>query len=241
MRLVGDSICCCQAVAVKSERNGEIWTIVVAAGSGSRFGAAKQFCDLGGVSVIDRSVSAAARHSDGVVVVVPASELDRLSGGFESGESAESVEWRVVAGGSTRSGSVRNGLGEVPGGVEIVLVHDAARPLASDSVFENVIVAVHTGADAATPVIPVTDTIRYRSGGVVDRDEIVAVQTPQGFRAEVLRRVHQQSPEATDDVTLVSEAGGVVELVPGEQRNLKLTTPYDLEMAALLLSADGAS
>ncbi len=241
MCLVGDSVCCCQAVVVNSERNGEIWTIVVAAGSGSRFGAAKQFSELGGVSVLDRSVSAAARHSDGVVVVVPASESDRLSQDSESGGLAEGLEWRVVAGGSTRSGSVRNGLGEVPGDVGIVLVHDAARPLASDSIFENVIAAVRAGADAATPVIPVTDTIRYRSGGVVDRDEIVAVQTPQAFRAEVLRRVHREVAEATDDVTLVSESGGVVELVPGEQRNLKLTTPYDLEMASLLLSADGES
>ncbi len=238
MSLVGDLVCCCQAVAVKSEGNGKIWTVVVAAGSGSRFGAAKQFCDLAGVSVLDRSVSAAARHSDGVVVVVPRSELDRLSGELGSGELAEGVEWRLVAGGATRSGSVRNGLGEVPDDVGIVLVHDAARPLASDSVFENVIAAVRAGADAATPVIPVTDTIRHRSGGVVDRDELVAVQTPQAFRADVLRQVHREAPEATDDVTLVSEAGGAVELVPGDQRNLKLTTPYDLEMAALLISGE---
>ena len=228
-------------MTVQSDGSGEIWTIVVAAGSGRRFGAAKQFSELGGVTVLDRSVSAAARCSDGVVVVVPASQSGRLSRDFESRGLAEGVEWRVVAGGSTRSGSVRNGLAEVPGDVGIVLVHDAARPLASDSIFENVIAAVHNGADAATPVIPVTDTIRYRSGGAVDRDEIVAVQTPQAFRAEVLRLVHRAGSEATDDVTLVSESGGVVELVPGEQRNLKLTTPYDLEMAALLLSVDGES
>ena len=241
MCLVGDSICCCQAVAVNCEGNGEIWTIVVAAGSGSRFGAAKQFLELGGVSVLDRSVLVAARHSDGVVVVVPTSELGRLSGGLESGELAEGARCRVVAGGSTRSGSVRNGLGEVPDDADVVLVHDAARPLASDLIFENVIAAVLGGADAATPAIPVTDTIRYRSGGVVDRDQIVAVQTPQAFRAKVLRRVHQESPEATDDTSLVSEAGGIVELVSGEQRNLKLTTPYDLEMAALHLSTQGES
>lgn len=223
---------------MKSEGNGEVWTIVVAAGSGSRFGAAKQFCDLGGVSVLDRSASAAARHSDGVVVVAPLSELDRLSGGLGSPESAGGVVWRVVAGGATRSGSVRNGLGEVPDGVGIVLVHDAARPLASDSIFENVIAAVRSGADAAAPVVPVTDTVRRRGGGAVDRDGLVAVQTPQGFRAGVLRRAHREAPEATDDLALVSEAGGAVELVAGDLRNLKLTTPYDLETAALLVAGE---
>ena len=226
---------------MKPAGNDQIWTIVVAAGSGSRFGAAKQFCDLAGVSVLDRSVAAAARHSDGVVVVVPAAELGResgtLSGAFEARGLATGVEWQVVAGGVTRSGSVRNGLAEVPGDVAIVLVHDAARPLASDAVFEAVIAAVRSGADAAAPVIAVTDTIRYRFGGIVDRDELVAVQTPQAFRADVLRQVHCEAPEATDDLTLVSEAGGAVELVAGEQRNLKLTTPYDLEMAVMLVSA----
>ena len=226
---------------MNSERKGAIWTIVAAAGSGSRFGAAKQFLDLAGVSVLDRSVRTAARHSDGVVVVVPASELAGLITSLESNELPDRFEWRVVPGGSTRSESVRNGLIAVPENAEVVLVHDAARPLASDSIFESVIAAVRAGADAATPAIPVSDTIRYRSGGVVDRDEIVAVQTPQAFRAEVLRRVHQQSPEATDDVSLVSDAGGRVELVPGEQRNLKLTTPYDLEMAAVYLSTQGES
>ena len=241
MCLVGDSICCCQAVGVNSECKGAIWTIVAAAGSGSRFGAAKQFLDLAGVSVLDRSVRTAARHSDGVVVVVPASELAGLIMSLESNELPDRSEWRVVSGGSTRSESVRNGLVAVPENAEVVLVHDAARPLASDSIFESVIAAVSAGADAATPVIAVTDTIRYRSGGAVDRDELVAVQTPQAFRAEVLRRVHQQSPEATDDVSLVSDAGGRVELVSGEQRNLKLTTPYDLEVAAFHLSTQAES
>ena len=224
---------------VNCEGNGAIWTIVVAAGSGIRFGAAKQFLDLAGVPVLDRSVLTAARHSDGVVVVVPASQLPHLSEGLESVEMREGVGWRAVAGDSTRSGSVRNGLAAVPDNAEIVLVHDAARPLASDSIYENVIAAVRAGADAATPVIAVTDTIRYRFGGVVDRDELVAVQTPQAFRAEALRRAHQGGADATDDASLVSDAGGKVELVTGEQRNLKLTTPYDLEVAALFLSHGG--
>ena len=87
---------------------------MAAAGSGSRFGAAKQFLDLAGVRVLDRSVRTAARHSDGVVVVVPESELAGLSMGLESSELSDGFEWRVVAGGSTRSESVRNGLAAVP-------------------------------------------------------------------------------------------------------------------------------
>lgn len=209
---------------------------MVAAGSGSRFGAAKQFLELGGMRVLDRSVLTAARHSDGVVVVVSASELAGLSMGLESVEVSDGIGWRAVAGGPTRSRSVRNGLAAVPDNAEFVLVHDAARPLASDSIFESVIAAVCAGADAATPVIAVSDTMRYRSGGVVDRDELVAVQTPQAFRIEALRRAHREGPEATDDISLVSEAGGRVELVSGEQRNLKLTTHYDLEVAALYLA-----
>lgn len=238
---VGDSTCCCQAVAVNCERDRVIWTIVAAAGSGSRFGAAKQFVDLAGVSVLDRSVLTAARHSDGVVVVVPPSEFAGLSLGLESSELRDGFEWRVVVGGSTRSESVRNGLAAVPDDAEFVLVHDAARPLASDSIYESVIAAVSAGADAATPVMALTDAVRFRSGGNLDRDELVTVQTPQAFRAEVLRKVHQRSPEATDDVSLVADAGGRVDLVPGDQRNLKLTTPYDLEVAAFLLSSGGES
>ncbi|MCY3850411.1 MAG: 2-C-methyl-D-erythritol 4-phosphate cytidylyltransferase [Acidimicrobiaceae bacterium] len=226
---------------MNSEGDGAIWAIVVAAGSGSRFGAAKQFVDLAGASVLDRSVLTAARHSDGVVVVVPSSEVAGLSSGLESGELPDGFERRVAAGGPTRSESVRNGLAAVPHNAEFVLVHDAARPLASDAIFESVIAAVCAGADAATPVIAVADTIRFRSGGALDRDELVAVQTPQAFRAEVLRLVHQQSPEATDDVSLVADAGGRVELVAGEQRNLKLTTSYDLEVAAFHLSSGGES
>ena len=237
--LLGDSTCCCQAVAVNNERIGAIWTVVVAAGSGNRFGTAKQFVDLAGLSVLHRSLLTAARHCDGVVVVVPSSEVAGSPSLLESRAVLEGFDRRVVAGGSTRSESVRNGLAAVPLSAEFVLVHDAARPLASDAIYERVIAAVSAGADAAAPAIAITDTVRLRSGGTLDRDELVAVQTPQAFRAEVLRRVHQKSPDATDDVSLVADAGGRVDLVPGEQRNLKLTTPYDLAVAAFHLSSGG--
>lgn len=226
---------------VKHEPKGSVWTIVVAGGSGSRFGAAKQFVELAGVSVLDRSVLTAAKHSDGVVVVVPAPRLESLREGLGSLAWCASVEWRAVAGGSTRSASVRNGLAAVPVGTDVVLVHDAVRPLASDAIFARVIAAVLGGSDAGAPALPLTDTVWHRSTGVVDRNELVALQTPQAFRTEVLRRAHQDCPEATDDVSLVADRGGSIELVSGEQRNLKLTTPYDLEVAKLHLSIGSQS
>ena len=205
-----------------------VWCIVVAGGSGRRFGGAKQWMDLAGVRVVDRSVATAAAACDGVVVVVPASDLDDAE---VPGASA------VVAGGSSRSASVRAGLARVPDTAGVVLVHDAARPLAGVELFERVVAAVRAGADVAIPVVAVTDTIRHVDGGVVDRDELRAVQTPQGFAASMLRAVHVDEPDATDDAGLVEAAGGVVTLVEGETTNLKLTDPHDLVVAEALLAA----
>ena len=218
-----------------------IWTIVVAAGSASRFGAPKQFLDLGGISVLDRSVATAARHSHGVVVVIPAEPVDGFDHGFDSTDPLGGVELSVVAGAESRAGSVRRGLVALPDDVSVVLVHDAARPLASDRIFERVIAAVLAGADAVAPVIPVTDTVRRRTGGIVDRDQLAAVQTPQGFRAHTLRAAHAGGADATDDVTLVEDQGGTVVLVDGDRRNLKLTSPLDLEVAALFLTSETTS
>ena len=215
-----------------------VWAIVVAAGEGNRFGRAKQFQPLGDRWVIDWAVGASARWSQGVVVVLPAEQA--------AGEAA----WRpshldhddagrvvVVAGGVLRSDSVRLGLARVPADAQIVLVHDGARPLAGDGVFERVICAVRDGADAAVPVIELTDTIRHRDGGTVDRRELVAVQTPQAFSAGVLRAAHAGEADATDDATLVEAAGGTVVTVEGDPHNLKVTAPDDLTVAQALLVA----
>lgn len=199
-----------------------IWSIVVAAGSGQRYGAAKQFVPLGDLRVVDHSLAVARRHSDGVVVVVPA------DGPAPEGLAAD----MVVTGAATRSGSVRCGLAAVPSDATIVLVHDAARPAASDALFARVIDAVVGGASVAVPVIEVADTIRHRDGGVVDRSELVAVQTPQGFAAGSLRAAHEGGGEATDDAALVEAMGGSVVTVPGERSNVKITEPSDLVIAA---------
>lgn len=207
-----------------------MWTIVVAAGSGTRFGSRKQFLDLGGTRVVDRSVATAARHSDGVVVVVPPDALDcRIT--------HPTVPVVVAAGGDTRAASVRNGLAHVPA-CSVVLVHDGARPLASDAVYRRVIGAVRGGAAAAVPAVAVTDSIRHVESGAVDRTPLVAVQTPQAFDASVLHAAHASGADASDDATLVEAGGHAVVLVEGDPRNLKLTTPFDLEVARLAVARE---
>jgi len=150
-----------------------------------------------------------------------------------------------VAGGTTRSESVRAGLAAVPAEATIVCVHDAARPFASRLLFDAVIAAVAAGADAAIPGVPVTDTIkRIDDGNVVvetpPRSSLVAVQTPQAFRAAVLRAAHATGCDATDDAALVELGGGRVVVVPGELTNRKITHPDDLEWARRHVTGDRA-
>ena len=210
---------------------------MAAAGEGNRFGGAKQFSRLGNRCVIDWTVQRAARWSEGVVVVLPEARAvgtDAWQLSDPDGDCAGRVV--AVAGGVLRSDSVRRGLSRVPDDAEIVLVHDGARPLATDGVFERVIQAVRAGADAAIPVIDLTDTIRWRGGGTADRRKLAAVQTPQAFRADALRTAHAAGADATDDATLVEAAGATVVTVDGDSRNLKITEPHDLVTAEALLA-----
>jgi len=198
-----------------------VWTIVVAGGSGTRFGGPKQYETLGDKRVLDWSVAAARAASAGVVVVVPAVDAEREGG---------------VAGGATRSDSVRAGLAHVPPDASVVCVHDAARPFASAEVFQRVIAAITDGADAAIPGVPVVDTIKQidADGTVVHtplRAALSAVQTPQAFRATTLRAAHATGADATDDAALVEAAGGRVVVVAGDAANRKITDPDDLRWA----------
>jgi 2-C-methyl-D-erythritol 4-phosphate cytidylyltransferase len=148
----------------------------------------------------------------------------------------------VVVGADTRSGSVRAGLAAVPDGVDTVVVHDAARPLAGPSLFRRAIASVDGGADCAICAIPIFDTVkRVTKDRVVietlDRSRLVAVQTPQAFRTSALRQAHEGAPEATDDAALVEALGGVVVVVDGDVRNLKITTAADLLLAETLRGA----
>jgi 2-C-methyl-D-erythritol 4-phosphate cytidylyltransferase len=199
----------------------QTWAIVVAGGSGARFGGRKQFHEVGDTRLVDRAVEVAARATDGVVVVIPA-------GTVWDGPPVAAA----VTGGDTRSASVRAGLTAVPSDAGIVVVHDAARPLAGDALFAAVIDAVRGGADGAVPGLPVADALkRVEAGRVVEtvaRDDLVAVQTPQALRAAVLRQAHAAGGDGPDDAALVEAGGGSVVVVPGEPTNVKITTPEDV-------------
>lgn len=201
---------------------------MVAAGRGDRFGTPKQFVELDGERLVDRAVRACRAVSDEVVVVLP-------SGVAWDGPPVDAA----VAGGATRSGSVRAGLAALRGDHDVVIVHDAARPLASRSLFDAVISAVRAGADAAVPGLPVADTLKRVDGTrvveTVDRDALVAVQTPQAFRTTVLQAAHASAGDATDDAALVEAAGGAVTVVRGEVDNFKVTEPADLHRARAVL------
>lgn len=215
---------------------------MMAAGAGARFGAVagghtKVMADVAGRSIVVWAVDAARAACDGVTLVVPVPMVDELADG------AHGVDV-VVAGGGTRSGSVRAGLATVPDDVDVVVCHDAARPGASTGLFVRVITAVRGGADAAVPALPVSDTLKRvpewgDSGGVVagtvDRSGLFAVQTPQAFRREVLAGAHAGEPEATDDAALVEAVGGTVVAVPGEAAAHKVTTAADLVIVEALL------
>ena len=219
---------------------------MVAGGSGRRFGGPKQFLPLAGSPVAAWSVRAARTVADGVVLVVPegpTSPDTPLPAAGATGEAALGAD-QVVAGGVTRADSVRAGLAAVPADAAVVVVHDAARPLAAPALFAAVVAAVASGAvDGAVPVVPLADTVKRVDGdrvlGTVDRADLVAVQTPQAFAAGVLRAAHRHGGGATDDAGLVEADGGIVGTVPGDPRNLKLTRPEDLALAeALLAGAD---
>ena len=198
------------------------WAVVVAAGSGTRFGGAKQFEELEGRRVVDWALAASRSVCDGVVLVVPADHV-------EDGAPGADV---VVVGGATRSASVRAGLAAVPADAGIVIVHDAARPFAAPALFEAVIAAVKDGADGAVPGVPLADTVKRVAGSQVvetlDRDQLIAVQTPQAVAAVALRAAHADAAEATDDAALVELAGGRVVVVPGDPANTKITLRSDL-------------
>jgi 2-C-methyl-D-erythritol 4-phosphate cytidylyltransferase len=212
-----------------------VWSVVLAAGSSSRFGGGrpKQYEPLGDRRVLDWSLAHAATVAEGVVLVVGPDRVDHPEPGADV----------VVAGGARRADSVRAALAVIPAEADVIVVHDAARPLAGPVLFAAVVEAVGGGADAAVPGLPVADTIKrvvdHRVVGTLDRAELVAVQTPQAFRADVLRRAHADGADATDDAALVEAAGGEVVVVPGDPAALKITRLDDLRVAALHLPAPG--
>jgi 2-C-methyl-D-erythritol 4-phosphate cytidylyltransferase len=216
-----------------------VWAILVAAGRGERLGLdhPKAFAKLGEDPLLAEPLRRLEDSDwiDGIVVVAPPGwEEPAILLAEELGCGKANA---CVAGGATRTDSVRAGLAEVPATALVVLVHDVARPLVSDAVIERVLAPLSEGWDGAVPGIPVSDTLKRvgRDGAVeetVARDSLYAVQTPQAFVAEVLRRAAAGGAEATDCAGLVEAAGGRVKVVEGDPRLLKVTTADDLAKIA---------
>ncbi len=165
-----------------------------------------------------------------MVVVLPPGQA---GGWTDTGATA-------VDGGATRAESVRAGLAAVPADAAVIVVHDAARPLADAALYGRVVAAVRAGAEGAVPAVPVSDTLKRVEGdritATVARAGLWAVQTPQAFAAGALRAAHAGGDDATDDAALVEARGGRVVVVPGTARNLKITVSDDVEIATALLA-----
>ena len=219
--------------------------IVVAAGSGERLGAGlpKAFASLASWRILDHALVRVPAHAE-LVVVVPSSQL--ANGQAIAHLHAERVartSSTVVVGGETRQLSVAAGLAALSDEVDVVLVHDAARALTPLDVFERVVDAVHATRGGVIPVLAMTDTVkRVLDGAVVetlDRSELVAVQTPQGFpRAALVDAYAAATTDHTDDAALFAAAGHPVVTVAGDTRAFKITTPDDLNRAEQLLGPD---
>ena len=213
-----------------------VWAVLAAAGRGERLGneRPKAFARLGDLPLLAESLRRLddSEWIDGIVVAAPPGwEEPCIVLAEELGAGKVSS---VVTGGETRAASVRVALAEVPQEAAVVLVHDAARPLVSDEVIGRVLAPLSEGYDGAVPVLPLHDTVkRVRGGDVVetlDRDGLVASQTPQAFLADALRRA--ADGEGTDCASLVEARGGRIKAVEGDPRLLKITSVEDLALVA---------
>jgi 2-C-methyl-D-erythritol 4-phosphate cytidylyltransferase len=218
-----------------------VWAILVAAGRGERLGddRPKAFARLGDLPLLAEPLRRLDESEwiDGIIVVVPPGwEEPAILLAEEIGASKVAA---CVPGGESRSASVRKGLAEVPDEAAVVLVHDAARPVLPLEIVPRLLEALAEGFDGAVPGLPVADTVKRARGGVVvetlARDELVAVQTPQAFVADVLRAA--AAGEGSDCASLVEAAGGRVKVVEGDERLLKVTTQADLDRVAAWLVA----
>lgn len=215
--------------------------IVVAGGSGSRMGGdtPKQFLPLGGNTVLMQSISRLSAILPGAEFVVVLSQGEMARWEELKKEYSFAVPHKVCAGGAARYDSVQNGIKSVSDEAEYIMVHDGVRPVISEKMVRGVVAAaVEHGA--AIPVVKVADSLRCVSGGmseVVDREMFRAVQTPQVFRADILREAYREpySDLFTDDATVVEALGHEVALTEGDPANIKITTPADLVMAEELL------
>ena len=218
--------------------------VIVAAGSDSRMGGIdKVMAELKGEPMILRTVRA-FQQSDAIREIVVVTREDLIRPISSLCAQMDKVK-AVVAGGKSRQESVWLGLNALSHDVKLAAIHDGARPLISQAVIDRTVRAAHSYG-AAAPAIPVKDTIKVAKSGLVfatpDRETLRAVQTPQVFDYDLLRgalkKAEEEQAALTDDCSAVERMGMSVKLVEGEERNLKVTTPLDLKIAALLLEEE---
>ena len=209
--------------------------IIAGAGMGHRLGAdiPKALIQIDGVTLIERAFAALSPVVDEIVITAPAGYEDQFRAIV--GDSAT-----VITGGVLRSDSVNVALKSLSPSTKYVLVHDAARALATSELAERVLHGLTSGESAVIPALSVVDTIKEvdRDGYVrstPDRSILRAVQTPQGFSVDVLKRAHEASEDATDDAALVEALGVKVKTIPGEARAMKITNPEDIAIAVTLV------
>ncbi|MET9292057.1 2-C-methyl-D-erythritol 4-phosphate cytidylyltransferase [Streptomyces sp. NPDC003077] len=228
--------------------------MIPAAGRGVRLGpgAPKALRALGGTPMLVHAVQAmsASRAVSLVVVVAPPGGAEEVRRLLEEHPLPERTDVLVVPGGDTRQESVRRGIEALPDGVDVVLVHDAARPLVPVGTVDAVIAAVQAGAPAVVPALPLADTVKEvepRPDGGAEpvvgtpaRARLRAVQTPQGFDRATLVRAHEavavEGEGATDDAGMVERLGAPVVVVPGHEEAFKVTRPLDLVLAEAVLA-----
>ena len=220
------------------------YAVILAGGSGRRMGYSenKIFLTLNGIPAIIRAIAPFTGFCAGAVVVSREEDMDEMQSLVSQYHLTRFVK-AVVPGGATRQGSVKNGLDALPEDTEIVLIHDGARALVTEDVIRRALESAEKKG-CGIAAIKVTDTIKKADeSGIVtetlNRDELYAMQTPQAFQVELIRKAHllaaEKGVDATDDAALLELAGLPVYLSPGEKENLKLTTPEDLAFGEAIL------
>lgn len=205
----------------------EVWAIVLAGGRGSRYGRLKQLEELAGSRLVDHTVGAARRTCDRVALVLP-----------------PGLQWdgapvdALATGGDHQSESLRAGLAAVPDDAGILVLADPAHPLAADRIFRDVVAAVRAGADGAVPVVPLLEVVQRVQDGVVvetlpNRDAVLT-QSPQAFRADLLRAAHADAPRPVENSGMLAARGHRIVTVPGDPANLHVATEEDLAVVRRL-------
>jgi 2-C-methyl-D-erythritol 4-phosphate cytidylyltransferase len=240
--------------SLNTKPEGTIWAVMPAGGSGLRYSATedKLLAAITGIPVLQHTITGllAAPSISGITLVCSARNRETYQSLITRHFPNAPVHF--VPGGATRRDSVYNGLNSLPPEVDIVVIHDAARPLIRSEWIEHAIAQVKQGASGAIVAIPVYDTLKQAQPGgntqmpciqtTLDRSLLWRAQTPQVFNRQILMQAHTQVPHdipVTDDAQLVELANlGKVVLIPGDERNLKITTPADIQMAEALLQAE---